>query len=266
MALSEAFVDRHIAFWSDKLGSSHYAYRKRWPHLLFHHASLETAVAIVKDGHLRSRQDPKRVRLQDVAAGGVIDNRREAHDYVRLYFRPRNPTQFYIEGIRKDSDCEKYGVNAHAPILVMLVLDAKSVLTRPDVQFSDQNMQNGSAVLGRDEQFFSSIPFNSVYHEGGINGDFSIIAHRCAEVLTSSPLPLDEALTGIWFRSEPERDTFLYKLEDAASKWHGICSVSEEIKVFDKRFAFVSDISLSTQGVSFRLNHRSDGKNISMAI
>lgn len=265
MALSEAFVDQHILDWTQQLGSGVRTYRKHWPARLFHHAPLENALAIIRDGHLRSRNDPQRLQVQDVAADGVIDNRQEAHGRVRFYFRPRTPTQFHIEGIRKDADCQ-YGSKAHAPVLVMFVLDAKKVLTRPDMLFSDQNMQNNCAATGNDEQFFSSIPFASVYHEGGINGDYSIIASRCAEVLPTSPLPLLEVLSGIWFRSEPERDMFLYKLGQAAPQWQSFCSVSEELKVFDKRFAFLNDIDLSTEGISFRLNHRHDRQNVSIVI
>lgn len=265
MALSEAFVDQHIAHWSAQLASGGRAYRKHWPSWLFHHAPLETAVTIINDGHLRARDDPQRQQMQDVAAGGVIDNRQEAHGRVRLYFRPRNPTQFHIEGIRKAADCQ-YGPNVHAPILVMFVLDAKRVLTRPDVLFSDQNMQKHAAQTGNDEAFFANIPFASVFHEGGIAGDYSIIDSRCAEVLPASPLPLSDVLSGIWFRSEPERDTFLYKLGAKAGQWQPLCSVSEELKVFDKRFPFVADIDLSREGVSFRLNHRHDLQNVSIAI
>lgn len=265
MALSKAFVNKHIAHWSEQLGSGVRAYRKHWPSCLFHHATLETALTIINDGHLRARNDPRRQQFQDVAASGVIDNRQEAHGRVRLYFRPRTPTQFHIEGIRKDADCQ-YGPDAHAPVLVMFVLDAKRVLTRPDVLFSDQNMQKNAAQTGNDEAFFASIPFASVFHEGGIAGDHSIIDSRCAEVLPASPLPLADALSGIWFRSEPERDTFLYRLGAAADQWQPHCSVSEELKVFDKRFSFVADIDLSREGVSFRLNHRHDLQNVSISI
>ncbi|WP_298972324.1 DarT ssDNA thymidine ADP-ribosyltransferase family protein [uncultured Roseobacter sp.] len=265
MALSDEFVDQHIAQWSIQLGSGFRAYRKHWPSWLFHHAPMETALAIIRDGNLRARDDPQREQLQDVAAGGVIDNRQEAHGRVRLYFRPRNPTQFHIEGVRKNADCT-YGPNAHAPVLVMFVLDAKRVLARPDVLFSDQNMQNNWAQTGCDEAFFSNIPFGKVFHEGGIADDYSIIAHRCAEVLPASPLPLADVLSGIWFRSEPERDTFLFKLGSQGERWQSLCSVSDELKVFDKRFPFVADIDLSREGVSFRLNHRHDLQNVSLAI
>lgn len=265
MALSEATVDQHISHWTERLGAGIRPYRKHWPARLFHHSPLQNALAIAKEGYLRARTDPGREQLLDVAADGVIDNRQEAHSRVRLYFRPRTPTQFHIEGIRKPEDCH-YGPGAHAPILVMFVLDARKILTQANTLFSDQNMQNHAARTGADEEFFQSIPFESVYHEGGIGGDYSIIAHRCAEVLPRSPLLLSDVLSGIWFRSEPERDTFLHLLGDLSSEWHDFCSVSEELKVFDKRFAFLNDISLSTEGISFRINHRHDLQPVSLAI
>ena len=126
-------------------------------------------------------------------------------------------------------------------------------------------MQKLGAMTGNDEAFFANIPFASVFHEGGIAGDYSIIESRCAEVLPASPLPLIDVLARIWFRSAPERDTFLYKLGGEAGQWQPLCSVSEELKVFDKRFPFVADIDLSREGVSFRLNHRHDLQNVSIA-
>lgn len=265
MALSEAFVERHLAYWSAELDSGFRAYRKHWPHCLFHHAPLENALGILRDGNIRARNDPGRPLLRDVAAPGVIDNRQEAHDRVRLYFRPRTPTQFHIEGIRKETECQ-YGADTHAPILLMFVLDAKSILTLPDVQFSDRNMQRLDVRQGTDEAFFNSIPFGQVYHDGGIDGDYSIIAHRCAEVLPSTPLPLDGVLRGIWLRSEPERDTLLHQLAGERGKWEKYCRVSEELKVFDKRFAFVNELSLSREGVSFRINYRHDLQPVDLRI
>lgn len=265
MALSSAFIDNHVAHWTNELSSGSRPYRKHWPQCLFHHAPLESALAIIRDGKLRARNDPQRQHLHDVAAPGVIDSRADAHDRVRLYFRPRTPTQFHIEGIRKDGEC-KYGPGAHAPVLVMFVLDAKRILMLPDVMFSDRNMQSYGARFGDSEDFFGSIPFESVYHEGGTAGDNSIIAHRCAEILPTTPLPLEGFLKGIWFRSEPERDTFLHRLDIKRSPWEGLCQVSEELKVFDKRFAFLSEIGLSSEGVSFRINYRHDLKPINISI
>lgn len=154
MALSAAFVDRHIATWRQKLTSEFYPHRKHWPSHLFHHTPLENALRILQDGCLLSRNDGQDRRVKDVAAQGVIDNRDHAHGHVRLYFRPKTPTQYHIEGIRKDGDCAY--PNAHAGVLIMFLLDARAVLTAPEVQFSDKNMQLGSAVPGSDEAYFSS--------------------------------------------------------------------------------------------------------------
>lgn len=177
MALRPAFVDAHIADWQRCLTSPYYPHRKHWPNHLFHHAPMENAVAILHDGYLRSRNDAQNNRPIDVAAPGVIDSRDHAHDRVRLYFRPKTPTQWHIEGIRKVGECN-YGEATHAAMLVMFALDAKLVLTKPDIMFSDQNMQLGATVPGSDEAYFSNIPFAKVFSEGGTGGDRSIISAR----------------------------------------------------------------------------------------
>lgn len=257
MALGIEFIDDYIEYWTVHLGNGGRTYRKHWPRCLFHHAPLENALSILREGYIRSRNDPARAVIRDVAAPGVISNRREAHDRVRLYFRPRTPTQFHIEGIRKSTECQ-YGADTHAPVLVMFVLDARKILSLPDVQFSDRNMQSSGARTGDDAEFFKSIPFEKVFHEGGTGGDNSIVAHRCAEVLPTSPLKVSDVLHGIWFRSEPERDTLLHLLGEDRNTWENFSQVSEEIKVFDKRFSFISEIGLSTKGITFRVNYRYD--------
>lgn len=265
MALSSRFVESHIPTWTARLASSDRAYRKQWPSRLFHHSPLENALVILRDGYLRSRNDPYCARVRDVAAPGVISNAVDAHDRVRLYFRPRTPTQFHIEGIRKNEECQ-YGSNSHAPMLVMFVLDAKSVFSLGEVMFSDRNMQRNDKLTGSDEEFFLTIPFDKVYHDSGIGGDISIISHRCAEVLPNTPLVLSSCLKEICFRSEPERDTLLHQLGSERIVWEKYCRVSEELKVFDKRYAFVSELRLSADGVTFRINGRHDSKPVDLKI
>ncbi len=265
MALSEEFVAQHIRRWEETLTTQFYSYRRGWPSRLFHHAPLENAALILREGVLRSRNDPNNRKQRDVAAPGVIDNRAQAHSRVRLYFRPKTPTQYNIEGIRKTGECPN-GEETHAPVLVMFVLDARSVLTRGDVLVSDQNMQRAAAVAAATEEHFSRIPFEKVYHEGGFGGDDSIKYYRCAEVLPTSPLPLDGCLREVCFRSEPERETLLTMLGDARAKWAPLCHVSDTLKVFEKRFTFVEAIELTNEGVVFALNHRWDRGKIDIRI
>ena len=265
MALSAAFVDAHIADWQQRLTSPVYPHRKRWPANLFHHAPIENAVAILRDGYLRSRNDPKNQRPKDVAAPGVIEAREHAHNRVRLYFRPKSPTQWHIEGIRKAGEY-RYGESVHAAVLVMFALDAKTVLARPDIMFSDKNMQLANTVPGSNEAYFSQIPFPKVFSEGSTGGDRSYTEARCAEVLPSSPLDLRTCLRAIYLRSEPERDTLLYMLGGNRDEWENFCHVSDALKVFQKDYTFVQEIRLTNDGVVFRLNPRRDLRSISVKI
>lgn len=237
-----------------------------WPECLFHHAPLENALSILRTGVIRSRNDPANPRQRDVAARGVNQARDHAHDRVRLYFRPKTPTQYSIEGIPKPGECP-YGDETHAPFLVMFVLDARRILTLPDVSFCDRNMQAGAAVPGNTEADFVAIPFDKVFHEGSTAHDGSIISHRCAEVLPSSPLDLTNCLRAVYFRSEPERDTFLHHLGAADRvRWPDRFLVSDALKVFEKRYSFIQEIGLTHEGVVFTMNPRHDRRGVDILI
>lgn len=264
MALTPDDADAHVTAWETELAKLGYPHRRHWPSRLFHHAPIENAVSILAAGLIRARSDPDNPLHRDIAGKGVIDTRDEAHGYVRFYFRPRTPTQFYIEGIRKAEECEEYGFQA--PVLIMLVFDARAVLTRLGTRFSDENMQRSSALSGEDVEFFSTIPFAKVYHEGGLAGDRSIIAHRCAEVLALSPLHLSGTLQWIYCRSEAERDTLLFKLGDAATLWKKRIRVSDDIRVFNRLFTYVEHVHLSNDGIVFELHPRNDGKKIAIKV
>lgn len=259
MALSDEEADAHIAKWEGRLDRPYYTHRKHWPARLFHHSPVENAVRILAEGVFRARADPDIDLCRDVAGEGVIDLRHDAHEFVRLYFRPRTPTQFHIEGIRKAHECE-FGFQA--PILVMFVLDARPILTREGTLFSNENMQRGSAQVGSDKEFLDAIPWEKVFHEGGLGGDHSIIAHRCAEALAVSPLALADCLQWIYCRSEAERDTLLHFLGPAAEPWLARIRVSDDIRVFNRLLTYVEHVHLSSDGVIVELHPRNDGRNI----
>ncbi len=265
MALSRTFIEEHIAGWEGRLRGGFYPHREKWPSRLFHHGPIENIVSILNSGLLRSRADPMNPRVRDVAGAGVIDVRAAAHRFVRLYFRPRTPTQFHIEGVRKEGDCQ-YGPHAHAPVLVMLVLDARRVLSLPDVCFSDRNMQMANVPVMKTEAQFAAIPFDKVFSEGGTGGDRSVIEHRCAEVLTPSPLELADCLQWVYCRSEAERAFLINELGREGLRWLPKIIVSDDLKVFEKKFAFIDDISLGSEGVIFRLSPREDRRDINVRV
>lgn len=257
MGLSVAAADAHIARWTEELRKPFYPHRVFWPSMLFHHAPVQNAVSIIQSGEIRSRRHTEGQRPLDVAGAGVIDHRQRAHDFSRLYFRPRTPTQYHIEGIRRPNECQ-YGAAAHAPVLVMFALDARSILTMPTTRFSDINMQRDDARDGDSDAFFSTIDFRKTYHEGGNGGDASIANHRAAEVLCQSPLVLADHLKWIVCRSEAERETLIHLAGADGRALRPKIVTSDDGKVFEKRFAFVEKVYASPEGVSFSLNPRHD--------
>ena len=85
----------------DRLRSACYhglgARRRRWPRYLFHCTDVLNVVSVVKSGELLSRAQAKRSDSLsvDIASPEIIEHTdAEWQDYVRLYFRPRTPTQY----------------------------------------------------------------------------------------------------------------------------------------------------------------------------
>jgi hypothetical protein len=265
MALSTRFIEDHISKWEGELTKPWYPYRSKWPSRLFHHAPIENAVGLLKDGNLRSRHDPVNAEFKDVAATGVITARGHAHNFARLYFRPRTPTQWHIEGIRKAGECS-YGPASHAPVLIMLVFDARKVLAKDGIKFCDRNMQLGTADPSDSEVYFSMIPFQKVFHEGATGGDRSIIEHRCAEVLAESPLPLSTTLQCIYCRTTAERETLCHLLGKDAPRWSSKIIVSNDHLVFERKYTFVEYVTMVADGLVFELSPRFDAKPISVKV
>jgi hypothetical protein len=255
MGITGGRADRHVKEWESKLGATGYLpHRSRWPSRLFHHSPIENAARILGHGYLLSRMDSEGERKFDVAGASVIQNRVKAHQFARLYFRPRTPTQYWIEGIRKPENYWNGDPSAHAPTLVMLIFDSRTILTQDGVRFSTGNMQSYDAVDGDTDSFFDTIDFAKVYHDGSHN-DPSITHCRCAEVLLPSPMPISDCLTAIHCRSVAERLTLLKEMGPrAASRLSQRIHVSDDLRVFEKRHTFVDTVSLQHDGIVFRLH------------
>src|SRR5690348_3489356 len=98
MGLTRGAADRHIETWIENLALTN---KSRWPKHLFRHEPLQNAVQVLKSGRLLSRHQAEAVEHVDIAPPAIIHSRNNAHRFGRLYFRPRTPTQFHIEGIRR---------------------------------------------------------------------------------------------------------------------------------------------------------------------
>lgn len=265
MGITVEKVQSHIAYWCEALLlPKGYVYRSKWPKYLFHHASLANATSILQAGALLSRHDASKFAHDDVAPAEVIAKRSDAHKFARLYFRPRTPTQYQVEGIRKSYECYLNDSSNHVPILYMFMFSAETVLTLPNTQFSNGNMQSHNSRFDESEDFFCSIPFDRIFHEGSFEQSEkdSILKARCAEVLAESPLILKDHLKFILCRSEAEKHTLLNAYPNSAAALRSRIRTFSEVGIFQSQYTYVRGVDLSTTSCLIQFAPRRDGNNI----
>ena len=266
MGLSTEKIRAHIEHWSHVLKiPSNRDYRAKWPRYLFRHEPLENASQIIKSGQLLSRDQAQDVSHLDIAAPSVISTRNDAYAFTRLYFRPLNPTQYHVEGIRKQTEFYLGNDQTNAPVLVMFLFSAESVLAMPGTHFSNGNMQGIGTEYGNDTEFFDSINFQHVFHDGPRTGPDAqqILKARCAEVLTTSPLYLEQHLLGIRCRSEAERITLIHLCGDELRpNLRSKIKTYTEVGLFQNRFSYLKSVDISSDGLSFSLHPREDSKEV----
>lgn len=102
MSITVKRAARHSKEWSSKLAP--FPVRANWPVHLFHTCQLEVAVEIVKSGEIKCRSNVGNL-ICDVANQGAVWNNPDAHNYVRLYFRPRNSFHLKTEGVKAAGEC-----------------------------------------------------------------------------------------------------------------------------------------------------------------
>jgi hypothetical protein len=248
MPLSQGKITAHIAEWEAKLRPTLYSHRRHWPSRLFRHEPLENIVKILGAGQLLSRHDASVADeiANDIVPEEILVSNPGAYQHVRLYFRPKTPTQYHIEGIREPCD---FFMGKHAAILYMMVFDAERVLTSDGVKFSTGNMQGHPPVYS-DDAGFDHLDFSRIYHEGSISADEidAVKRARCAEVLVESPMSLPPYLQAVICRSSAERQLLLHELGPHFAGRDRI-RVFNEAGVFNADFVFVESVDLAKDGI-----------------
>ena len=245
-------IRRHIETWSVRLGPLGW-----WPRYAYHFTDVHNAASIIQSGYLYSRAEAERRGLMrvDNASSEIIGQTRPEHlNYVRLYFRPRTPTQYRNEGIRPINRRELG--DAHCPIPIYFSFDAFTVLAMDDTEFSNGNMGSPRASHSSERDFFLSIPFHLVFHNRWFMPDErdEIVFRRNAEVLVPGSLPLAPVLKFIACRSAAERQTLLHLLPaDLRRQWLPRIRLGER-GLFFYRWTFVEEVVVVDDRVLFRFN------------
>ncbi|MEX0701217.1 MAG: DarT ssDNA thymidine ADP-ribosyltransferase family protein [Planctomycetales bacterium] len=229
------------------------AARRWWPSYLFHFTDVRNAVSILLQRRLLSRS--RCPSVVDSASAKVIERTAEKwKDHVRLYFRPRTPTQFHNEGIQPTG--ASTSLSAHCPVPVFLIFDADDLLTRESACFSEGNLAAERCTVGEDAAFFASIPFEKVYHDSCLRDDEkrSIVFHRHAEVLFPEELDLS-ALKHVVCRSEAEAETLRNLLQgDALEEFGNRIRFGRHRNLFLRRWTFVESVLAEQRLVTFGFN------------
>ena len=230
--------------------------RDWWPDFLFRTDHVENAADILNCGELLSRaaaEDGSLINKDSGSPSHIAQLGRQHRRMVRLYFRPRTPTQYSNEGFRP---IDKIKYDAHMPVPVYLLFNS-SLLSEQGVSFSRGRLTTDSRV-GTSAAFLAGMNFKDIYHVGSVGSRGSsvrrseILNSRHSEVLVQDRLSLD-CLRLIVCRSGPERETLLNLLEPAVrARWERKIVEDDGRKRLYHRFGtFISEAHLSENGSRF---------------
>jgi len=237
----------HIKQWSRTLAP--FPTRSHWPRYLFHTCQLEVAVEIIKSGQITCRANVKEL-ICDVANQGALWNNPEAHNYVRLYFRPRNGFHLKTEGVKAVGD--PYRAQNHMSIPVAFAFEFQRVITLPGSGFVPGNFaKSGTAPLTEDAEF-DALPFDLIYHDAALPPGKIAEVHnwRMSEVVVPTSLSLNN-LSCVICRTTHEERTLRHLLGGNAAP---NIMVEQRGSFFMRRGMFMDEVFWSAGRLNFQFH------------
>lgn len=233
--------------------------RSYWPDFLFHFSDIHNIASALRDNKLYSRTIAVQTNKlgKDIASPEIIGKTPSKwYDYVRLYFRPRTPTQYLIEGIRTPAQLRKD--RAHCPIPVFFLFNSREILTREDVQFSDSGLGSKYSHVHGSGAEFRKLPFIDIYSDGvyqvGPPDSWTISGRRNAEVIIRDELSLD-GLVYVVCRSQAEFETLIHLAGlPVVRRFQGRIGVNPSLNLFYRKWAFVDSVDYLKRSELIRFN------------
>lgn len=136
---------RYIADLRDEtwLGERHW-----WTYYLFYYTDMPTAIEILRNGVITPTTDKATTK-------GTYWERT-----VRLYFRPRVPDLYGVEGLRPRDVQPKF----YCAMPVFLVFDLENLLIQADTRFSEGDVMVNPKTF-KSANAFRDMPFEMIYHD-----------------------------------------------------------------------------------------------------
>lgn len=236
-----------------------------WPRYAYHYTDISNAIGILTSGKIYSRINAGDMKLMknDNASRQVIDmTSPEIASYVRFYFRPLTPTQFYNEGfkhykIRYDGD-----ENANVPVPVFLVFDLNKLLNDPDTQFSGSSQAGYGATLHNTVAEFEKLDFDKIYGGGALSRED--VSYRHAEIIYPDHYEIDKSIVGIACRNEVEKQSLCNILWEKDHrtfyKYKNKITVMKN-NMFENNGLFISDCDYHGDSLGIRFSNTKNKKD-----
>lgn len=235
----------------------------RWPRYLFHYTDILNVVGILENGVLLSRNAARAsgVLALDCADASVISiTDSDLLDYVRLYFRPRTPPLYRVEGFLPKLAADQANFNP-CQVPIYLLFDSKRVLSLTGVEFSNANLATHHATRFSDPTDLTRLNFDHIYHDGPIRqeGDErKLIGQRkCAEVIVPESLSLQPNLSYVVCRSHAERELLLNMLS-SATRAKLANTIIANGTCCNRHRQYVESVRLSSESIAFNFRGSSD--------
>lgn len=195
--------------------------------------------------------------INDNSSLDVIQNTSDwKKDFVRLYHRPKTPTQYHNEGLRSTSNLSH--LKAHCPFPVFFLFNSEAILSKNDTIFTGKSL-----ALREDIDYYSTpeeyeqLPFDKIFHEGSFLPDQKddIIQHRHAEILIPKELIIDDYLEFILVRSLNEKNTLLNQLSHVSrEKYQSLIRIDRQSNFFFGYWTYIDELLLRSDYLSIKVN------------
>lgn len=220
-----------------------------WSKYAYHFTDITNAVNILAEGRLYSRNKAlaKGLMLNDNASEKILAYNEFVKDYVRFYFRPMTPTQYYNEGYKHPDFRFEGNKNANMSIPVFFLFDLETMLESGQIKFSAKTLAGinpKSPTAGIDN--FASLPFEKIYGKNYSDGITRPFMH--AELICRDEFPLGYSLRKIVCRNEVEASTLKNLLAEKNpvlyEMYNSVIATEEKIglELFERNGLFVEEI------------------------
>ena len=229
--------------------------RRWWPSFLCHYTDIQNAARILSSGFLYSRQhleDTQRLAVSSGSNEVLAGTQSWIKDCVRLYFRPKTPTQYHAEGVKSAQTLQRSRFpDAHCPVPVFFLFDSAEILSREDCWFSDRGLASRNYQIMSTAQDLADLDWRKIYHTGPIDfrrpEESDIISRRMAEVIIPGHLDM-KSLKWIYCRSEAEKDTLLHLLTDALRHQHeGRILATARSELFYRQHTYLESVRMDSE-------------------